>query len=140
LAESHSISLKVHSSLRLDEQEGKNLGRAESCTNPVTRSSERESGVLTSSLETLLNFTLYPTFFLHTSFTMRLSTTIISTALFAVGAIAPPPPGMAPNASFNVHQHFIGPPTRDERLAEGWIDEAAKYYRKCVHSDKSGWC
>jgi hypothetical protein len=25
---------------------------------------------------------------------------------------------------------FIGPPTRDQRLADGWIDEAAKYFRK----------
>jgi hypothetical protein len=27
-------------------------------------------------------------------------------------------------------QPFVGPPTRDQRLSEGWIDEAAKYFRK----------
>jgi hypothetical protein len=29
-------------------------------------------------------------------------------------------------------RHVIGPPTRSERLAEGWIDEAAKYFRKSL--------
>jgi hypothetical protein len=29
-------------------------------------------------------------------------------------------------------QTFIGPMTRDQRLAEGWIDEDAKYFRKCT--------
>jgi len=35
--------------------------------------------------------------------------------------------------AFNIRRgekRFVGPPTRDQRLAEGWVDEDAKYFRK----------
>jgi hypothetical protein len=54
--------------------------------------------------------------------------TVVACLISSVLAYPSPP---LDNADVIVDfQPFVGPPTRDQRLAEGWIDDAAKYFRK----------